>query len=666
MRAPRKPDTRTAEASSADDTTAAKPNHPSGEVPAGAWIWHGPIIALVVWITFLNTLPNGFHLDDYYRVVGNPGIQKLWPLGRHFVDPGTSATAPHLVQFRPLLPLTLSINYAIGGDNLGGYHLGNLIFHIASSLLVYWLCLELLTHWSAWCHGERQRRQVALGVALIFGVHPVSGIPVNYICARDLLIMQCFLLACLLGYIRLRRLGGTVLRWALVLLALALALLGKTNAAAAPVVVLLFEFLVARVPIFSIKPWLRIAAFAAVVVGFFAYTKYVLDFSDFTNVVSSEHGPWWVYSLTQLRTHFSEYMRNFFWPFLIRQEPYVEPARSFLEPGVLLGTALLVATLATAWSVRRNAGLISFCILSYWALLIPEASVLPLYDLASYYRPYYASPFFYLIIGLLACRYVRPRVRLPAFWVLFAYFCAASIYLNTTWRTDYTLWSYSVKYGGKAVAHLNLGMSTSDLHARKRHLEDALRLAPNYVVAHIDLGLALIKLGHRNEGLAHLEKAVSLDPSQAQSHYWLSKAYSILGRKQDAARESAEAVRLHPRHFNYRLKAAEDAQSLGDYRGSLQYIRPVLQDNPHYGNALFLEGSAKQMTGDRDGAIASYRAFLDRNPDNCQAQFSLGFALMETGRYQEAIEHFERALSLKPSYDEARAHLQTCREKTSK
>ena len=500
-------------------------------------------------------------------------------------------------------------------------------------------------------------------MALIFGVHPVSGIPVNYICARDLLIMQCFLLASLLAYVRMRRLGETPLRWAWVLLALALSLMAKTNAIVAPGLIVLFEFFVAKESLSSRKLWLRAAAFAGVIVAYLLYTQLGLGFSDFANVVGVQHGPRWEYPLTQLKLHLWEYMRNFFWPFMIRQGPHVEPARSLLEPAVLTGAIFIVWTVALAWQVRRSAPLLAFCILAYWTLMIPEASVLRLHHIAAYYRAYAPSPFFYLAMGLLLYKHLKPDLLARVFWLALVFYSGSSIYLNSTWRTDETLWSYSVKYGGEPVAHLNLGMSKSDPHARKKHLEDALRLAPNYVIAHIDLGLVLIRLGETKEGLEHLERAVELEPNTARPHYWLSSAYATLGRKREAADESAEAARLDPRNLKYQLKAARNAQAIGDYEGSLGHLEAIGRYEPDYKNALFLKGFALQRTGELAGAIGAYRAFLTHKPDHCQAHFNLGFALMKTGQHPQAIEHLERVLSLKPDYDAAHLHLGTCYEK---
>jgi hypothetical protein len=67
----------------------------SGDAALGLTLLAGPVCA--------NTLGNGWHLDDYYRVLDNPGIQSVGPVGRHVIDPTTSASLDRIRQYRPLL-----------------------------------------------------------------------------------------------------------------------------------------------------------------------------------------------------------------------------------------------------------------------------------------------------------------------------------------------------------------------------------------------------------------------------------------------------------------------------------------------------------------------------------------------------------------------------------
>jgi Flp pilus assembly protein TadD len=620
---------------------------------------HVGLIALATALVFSNTLHNSFQLDDYYRVVDNPGIQSVAPVWRHFTDPRTMSTLDRITQYRPLLPLTLSINYALGGYDPVGYHLVNLFIQIVASVLVYFLVLELLEHWSGFAAAESHRSRLALFVSLLFAVNPVSGILVNYVSSRDLLLMQAFLLASFLAYLRMRRKGISAFRWTGVLGLLALSLLSKTNSAVAPLLILAFELTAGRESPRSAALWRRALPFAVVVAGYLLFTNFVLGFSDLAHVKDPATSPW-QYALTQARLHLFHYLAHFIWPFPIRQSPLIERSVSLAEPAVLLGLVFIAVSVVLAWWLRRRAPVISFSILAYWVLMIPESSVLPLYHLAADYRPYPSSPFLFLAVGMALER--RAPDLTPLLLVFAAYLGFTSLLLNRTWRTGETLWTHSVRHGGDALAHMNLAMSLRDrTDPRVReNLEEALRLSPNFVLAHINLGLLLIDLGQAPAGLEHVRTAVRLAPRWAQTHYWLAHAYARLGRKQDAAQASGIAADLDQHNLGYQYQAAMDAYRMGDYAAVLRRVAAVERINPDYEETQLLKGFALQMTGRLDEAIPTFQKFLGTHPDHAVAEFDLGHALMTSKRCDEAVPHFEKVLALKPDYAAAHLHLSTC------
>jgi cytochrome c-type biogenesis protein CcmH/NrfG len=615
--------------------------------------WHIALVATACLVVYWNALGNAFHLDDFYRVVDNPGIRGTVPWWQHFVDPSTMSTLPRIEQYRPLLPLTLSINYAIANDSLAGYHAGNLLLHGVASVLVYLLVVELWRRTPAGAAAER----VALAVALLFAVHPISGILVNYICARDQILMQVFLLASLLAWLRLRRLGPTPLRWTATLGCLAFSLLSKTDAAVAPALVFLHEGLLGEP---GPRRWLvaarRALPHAAVVLAFFLYTRLGLGFSDLEQVVGP--GSPWTYPLTQARLHLLYYLPHFFWPFPIRQSPQVEPATGLLEPGVLLGIAFVLGTLVLALRARARAPLLAFSILACWTLLAPTSSFLPMHHWAVDYRPYPALPFLCLALALPASR-LRPPVFAALLAGLVLWFATASVRMNRIWRTGESLWSHSVRHGGDALAHHNLAMSLSDPRDPRirAHLEQALRQNPGFVLAHLNLGLHRIQLGDVEAGLAQCRQAVALQPDWGQSHYWLSEALTRAGRHGEALQSSREAVRLEPRNLRHLRKAAHDAHRLQAHALCLEHAAAAARLDAADEEMLFLAAFSRQQSGDLPGAIADYERLLARNERHVLAQYNLGHALMTSGRKAEAIARFEKTLALDPDHQAARLHL---------
>ena len=48
-------------------------------------------VALAALVVHATTLDNGYHLDDFPRIVNNPHVGHVSPIGRHFADPATSS-----------------------------------------------------------------------------------------------------------------------------------------------------------------------------------------------------------------------------------------------------------------------------------------------------------------------------------------------------------------------------------------------------------------------------------------------------------------------------------------------------------------------------------------------------------------------------------------------
>jgi protein O-mannosyl-transferase len=625
---------------------------------------HAALIVGLGVLVFANSLSNGFHLDDFYRVVNNPGIQQVSRPWVHFFDPSTMSTIDRITGYRPLLPLTLSIHYAISGDSVVSYHIGNLMLQLGAAWLVYLLVLRLLliAKASAPAAGASESsvpdRGVALCVALLFAIHPVSGIPVNYICARDQLLSQLFWSGSLLVYLRMRQHGMSTRGWLLSLALLTCSLMSKGDAVAAPALVLCLEFTVFAEPLSSRRIWLRGLAFAIPVALLFVVQR-ALGYSETANVVSSNALSAWSYPLTQARLHLWRYLPHFFWPFPIRQDP-LEPLADGVDLAVFAGLLFVAYSLVAAYRLRRSQPLLSFCILAYWIMLAPTSSIVPLHAAAVDYRPYPSSPYLFLGLCLVGQMLLRPQARRLVAAGAVAWCAATSVFLNQTWRTEQTLWQYSVDNGAGPLAHLNLAMATPELNARRQLLEQALAAAPDYILVLVNLGRTLVAQGHVDEGLAKLNRAVTLSPKDGQVRYWYAVTLSELKRVADANTQSTLAAKLDARNPQTVFQAVLAAQTIGQQQAALEWLDVLDRIDPNYPQGGFARGFALQQLGRQDDAIAAYRAFLVHYPLHVQARFNLGYGLAMTKHCAEAIPEFERVLKLDPTRAAAHYHLANC------
>lgn len=616
------------------------------QIASKRWL-HWLVIAALCVAVFSNSLSNAPHLDDFYRVVDNPGIEEVWPIWRHFVDPRTMSTLPTITQFRPMLPLSLSLNYAVSGDSMVGFHVGNLALQIVCAGLVYELVRALFDRGFG----------IALAAGSMFGVHPVSGIVVNYVAARDLILMQLFLLLTLLLYLRLRRHGAGTMTWSFVILAMVLSLASKTNAVALPLLIVALERLVLRAT--WSKALTHAAPFVVIVAGFFFYTEVVLGFSDLAAVRGTTSAL--EYSLTQANLHFSRYFVQFLWPFTMRAAPRIEPS-GFQDIGTWIGIVFIVGTLIVAWRSRRRTPIAAFLIVGYWALLLPTSSFLPLLAYAADYRPYPSSAFLYVGLSWFLLRGLGSRAGGIALCSIIVYFGAASHFTNRIWSTERSLWEHSVRHGGSALAHHNLAMSLPGGAVRERHLEEALRLKPSYTIARINLGRSLVHRGEVDAGIRHCERAVTEDPRSARARYWLGRTYADIGRESDARRALVRAADLDSANLEFQYAAARSLQDAGEYRESLRFLDRIQRQYGSYRRSRFLRGLGYQKLGRLREAIESYRAFLADHAGHGQAWFNLGHAWMSVRSWAQAIAAFETCLERWPGCIEAHYHLAHCFE----
>lgn len=534
-------------------------------------------IVVAVGLVFANTLDNGFHMDDAVRIQSNAEIRRVLPLGRHFRDPATLTSFQQLTAFRPLMPLTLSFDVAIGGDAPASFRRTNLLLHALSGVLAYGLVRELLAA-AAVAGGP----VIALLVALAWAVHPVSGVVVNYLSARDLALMQAFMLASLLLYVRMRRRGGPPSLWGPILLCALLSLLGKMNVALPAVVWVLELGLLDR----QAGPWkaaLRALPFAAVVVLVFAYVRLVLGFSELANVADAAVGPLG-YAADQLRLHGAHYLWHFVWPWSMALFPDLAPGSPWTDVRLALGVVALAGLVAVAVVCRRTQPLVTTGVLAYLVLMLPESSVLPLSHAHMPYRPYPGMLFLFLAAASAATTWGGARLAtgLTALFVVAS--ALASVELNPIWRTSETLFTHAVAHGGGLQAHLNLAAAYPDRMDPRilAHLEQAMRLAPpSDTQTRFKLGIQLVQTRADVErGLALLRTVAEQRPDYSLYPFGLGEALAFVGRPQEGLPYIERAIADAPTLVAYRLRAAAVNLQMGRIDAARAHLDAVARVDP--------------------------------------------------------------------------------------
>ncbi len=154
------------------------------------------LIFAAAFLTFLPALGADFvNWDDDLNFLTNRDFRGLgWSNLRWM------ATTTHQGHWIPLTWLTLGVNYALGGMNPWGYHLGNLLFHAASAVLFYFAARRLLAT-AGPAAGEPALSVGAAFAALLFAVHPLRVESVVWVTERRDVLSVFFFLLATLGYL---------------------------------------------------------------------------------------------------------------------------------------------------------------------------------------------------------------------------------------------------------------------------------------------------------------------------------------------------------------------------------------------------------------------------------------------------------------------------------
>ena len=175
--------------------------------------------------------------DDASLVRDNPLIKSPLLLGetfRHYL--ALDGSSPH---YRPLQNISYFFDYLVWNTDPFGYHLSNLLWHVGSGLLLYFLLLRLL-HAFRDRFTEQSIASAAFCIALFWIVHPVHSAAVDYISGRADSLAFFFACAGWLVFLQTRSVASSLGRNALYALAAALALVSLFSRETGCVWLLLF------------------------------------------------------------------------------------------------------------------------------------------------------------------------------------------------------------------------------------------------------------------------------------------------------------------------------------------------------------------------------------------------------------------------------------------
>ena len=680
-------------------------NSMTARFPSASWrtiIAAAGVIALAGVVAYCNSFGGTYAYDDQEAIVENLTIRRLWPIWPVLTPPPHGET----VSGRPLLNLSLAINYAFGGLNVWDYHATNLLIHIGAALVLFGILRRTFLLPALRDRFGGAAAPLALASTLLWMLHPLQTESVTYIVQRAESLMGFFYLLTL--YCVIRGAGaGTVPFFALrdaalpadaagekgdcppslrspyawpwyaaAVLACLLGMATKEVVVTAPLVVLLYDrtFLAGS---FRQALWRRWGLYVGLVATWGRLAYLVCSTGLIARQAELGAPDSWSYARTQPGV-ILHYLRLSFWPTRLCMS-YEWPVANRLGetlPGTIVVGLLLAATV---WGLigRRVWGF-----LGAWFLLIlaPTSSFMPLNQLVHEHRTYLSLAALAVLVvtggyalwgrllpkstrpgyGATAVQWTAPAVVLAALLLTLGYI---TVQRNSVYRTSLAIWQDTVdKCPASPVAHNNLGNALTALARTEeamQHYRQALRLKADYADAYNNLGKAQDDLGRTEEAIKLYRAALHLRPNKAVPHFNLGHALADLGRTEEAIEHYRQALQLNPEYADAHNNLGNLLARRGETNRAIAHYQEALRLKPDYADAhnnLAAVFAAKGMTRE---AIEHLQQALQLRPDNADAHNNLAAALAQAGKTEEAIRQYQEAARLKPDLAVVRYNLAT-------
>ena len=656
--------------------------------PVGSWrrrfVWIGLPVAVGVAV-YGHCARNGFVYDDHFFIVHNAAVRDLRHAPSVFSSAYFALTGERSI--RPLVTLSIMMEWALWGKTASAFHLTNALLHLLNALLVTRLVRRLF-----------RRDVLASATGLLFLVHPVNAEVVNAVSFRDDSLCLLFSLLAILAFSRLPRIErpGRLLTLAPAGL-FAVALAAKEVALVFALGCLVWTPVSTRrrqaarrwpaARAISSARWSCLAVVLAYGVLRFGVLRSpkeawaVSDLVDFTRVTGAAGG-------TLLR-----YARLAVWPFHLRPiysfDGTVSSAWGSAASLIVVVASLCLFVLAARFARRP----IGFAVLWGGLSLLPVLNVVPILNpLAE--RHAYVPSIGVALLGaevLLRCRQRKAWTRALAASVC-VLLGAGSMARTFAWRDDEALWGDAARQA-PAVSRTwnNLGCFYLDHRSPRtaaRLFRCVRRLVPDdrlgaynmasALRAHgdlagalamyrkcveggatplpadwiVDLGSCLQQMGDHEKARPWYLKAIEIDPRCGMAYNNLSDLAMRKGRIDEAVDLLREAVRCAPTDPMFRLHLGNALRMTGHVRDGLEQYMQAAQAAPEFFQACFNAGEAYEVLGEDSEAAAMFRRVLSIDPANWRAHYKLSEIHARHGDQRRSRQHMRAACRCNRRLDE--------------
>ncbi len=586
-------------------------------------------------LAYAQVLHFGFaNIDDSVYVTQNPHVLG----GLSMENLKWALTSTFAGFWHPLTWLSLMLDAQVYGAWVGGYHLTNLLLHIASSFLLFTV-LRGMTG-SFWKSGF---------VAALFALHPLHVESVAWIGERKDVLSAFWGMLALYAYGYYVKQPG-VKRYLFVLIAFLLGLMSKPMLVTLPFVMLLLDYWpLARISFpFSGNTDAESAGMSnktsvwRLIGEKVPLFLLIIPISFVTFLAEGKFGALPTLESFPLNVRIANAVISYI-RYIGKTLLPVNLSIYYPHPGlwpiwqVIIAAGILV--LFTIWILRKS-GRYPYLIVGWlWYLgtLVPVIGLIQVGPAAIADR-YTYIPIIGLFIMLawgvsdraVLCRRAKALISVGAILVI-GTFSFLSWQRCQLWGDNFLLWDDVLKK-----------YDLSGINRTEENQRNA--FAYNF------RGMGHAEHGRYRQAIDDYNTALKINGKFGDALNNRANTYAATGQNELALEDYAKLITINPKYADAYFNRGNLYLSLGAFDKAVNNFTEALKIDSTMADAFNNRGVAYRLQGQYEKAFADFASALSINRNNAESYFNKGIILYMHAQYSSAIANFTEALKIKPRF----------------
>jgi tetratricopeptide (TPR) repeat protein len=489
--------------------------------------------------------------------------------------------------WNPLVWLSLMADYQLFGLNAGGYHLNNLVLHILSTLLLFWLFNRMTG--AIW---------KSAFVAAVFALHPLHVESVAWIAERKDVLSAFFWMLTLCLYVYYTE-KPVIKRYLLVLFSFVCALMSKPMVVTLPLIMILldywplkrFESRKTNLILWQLKEKLLFFILSVTLAIITLYTPNAADIlnNQYLNPIRL------LSRLANAPVAFVTYLEKTFWPHdMVILYPFPEHIILWKVFGAILPIIIISAIVIVTMKRRPYlfTGWLWFAITITPVIGIIQISLTTPYAMADRYH-YLPSIGIAMMMawGIPSLIKSDDKSKIIIFPAI-AFIAVMSILTWRQcgyWKNSIELWNHALQVTmNNTIAHNNRGAVYAELGQYQSAIEDyneVIKLQPVNFQVYYNRGNMYANLNQYQRAIEDLNKAIYLKPDYADAYYNRGTIYNNHGQYPLAIEDFNTAIGLKQDYASAYNNRGTVYFKLGQYQLAIEDFNKAVNLKQDYADA---------------------------------------------------------------------------------